>query len=98
MLLKNYPNDPKFSNSSFFHPASFNNGAKIPDGYKMKWGKIGPGKIELRVMVAIVNGTAYVCEGYVKSSPLFEQRMLFRFQSHIGNIQKGNVKILGDLT
>jgi hypothetical protein len=64
----------------------------------MKWGKIGPGKIELRVMVAIVGGVAYVCEGYAKTSQSFEQRKLFRFMSHIGNIKKGNVVILGDLT
>ncbi len=98
LLLKKYPSDPKFQNSNFFHPAGFNNGVMIPNGYKMKWGNIGPGTGELRVCVAILNGIAYICEGYAKTDERQEQRMLIRFQGHIGNIKNNNFTECGELT
>lgn len=97
LKLKNYPNDPAFQNSSFFHPAAFNNGVQIADGYKMKWGQLGSGKNELRVLVAIINGNAYICEGYEKTSVQGEQRKLAKFQAHIKKIKNGQWKSAGEL-
>ena len=40
----------------------------VPDGYKMKWHNIGPGKNQLRLAVALINGNAYLCQAYVKNN------------------------------
>ena len=48
MLLRNYPNEPKFQNSKFFSFATDGMNNRIPDGYKLKWHQVGPGLVQLR--------------------------------------------------
>ncbi len=86
LLLKNYPNDPKFSNAKFWSIAE-SSGARIPDGYKMKWHQVGNGKVQLRLPVGIMN-EAYLCEAYVKGDPKKEKRRLEKFRTHLELIRK----------
>jgi hypothetical protein len=65
-LLKVFPSDTKFKVSGFWGPATKGNGNNVSDGYKMKWDSVGPGKIELRLCVAIIGSNAFLCQAYVK--------------------------------
>jgi hypothetical protein len=95
-LLRSYPSEAKFSLSTFWGPATVN-GQSIPDGFKMKWHNIGPGRLQLRLAVATVNGVAYLCEAYSKTSPRQDTRMMARFESHIDFIRQGNFNYRGRL-
>src|SRR5262245_1681889 len=53
--LLNYPGDPKFGVSTFWGPAESPRGI-VADGFKMKWHNLGPGRVQLRLCVAIVGG------------------------------------------
>ena len=75
LLLKIYPNHPKFLQSKFW---SF----VIQNGYKMKWHNMGNGKNQIRLTVAIF-GTSYLCEAYVKQNAKQEARFLARFKTHL---------------
>ena len=97
MLLRDYPDAPEFGNGKFFGPATGASGA-IAGGYKMKWHNLGPGRIQLRLGVALWDEEAFLCEGYVKSSPQVDRRMMARFSFHIDQIREGNVIERGRLT
>ena len=86
--LKNYPNDPKFNVQQFWSIAECPSGQKIPDGFKMKWDKMGSGRVEIRLPVGILKH-AFLCEAYVKENPKYEQRRLARFKTHLQLIRNG---------
>ena len=67
-LLNVYPDSPKFNNDKFWGPCKDKSGKIIPQGYKMKWHNIGPGRIQLRLLVVIAGNTAYLCNAYVKNN------------------------------
>jgi hypothetical protein len=64
--LKSFPNDPKFKTRGFLGPATKGNGVNVSNGYKMKWDSVGPGKNELRLCVAILGSSAFLCQAYIK--------------------------------
>ena len=53
LLLKTYPQDPRFANNKFWSPAS-SNGSNISGGFKMKWHNLGANRIQLRLPVAMI--------------------------------------------
>lgn len=97
MLLKNYPNDPKFNNGKFWSPANDMNGKVISDGYKMKWHQIGNGGVQLRLTVGIVGGNSYLCEAYVKTDNKVDKRKLAKFKVYLDLIRKGYYTTRGEL-
>lgn len=82
ILLKKYPQGEKFQNSKFWSIATDVNGRKIPDGFKMKWHQVGPGKVQLRLPVGLF-AEAYLCEAYIKINPKTEMRMMAKFKTHL---------------
>ncbi len=88
LLIKQYPQDAKFSNGKFWSFASDASSTRIPDGFKMKWHQIGHGKIHLRLPVALLNGKAYLCEAYVKRDEKVDKRKLAKFKGHIELIRQ----------
>lgn len=98
MLLKKYPNDPKFNNSRFWSPANDMNGKVIPDGCKMKWRQIGDGRVQLRLTVAFLNGDWFLCEAYVKKDDKTDRRKLAKFKGYLELIRQGRCTIRGRLS
>jgi hypothetical protein len=98
MLLKKYPNDPKFSNSKFWSPANDLNGKVIPDGYKMKWHQIGNGRVQLRLTVGLLNGDGFLCEAYVKKDSKVDKRKLAKFKVYLELIRQERFVIRGKLS
>ncbi len=92
-----YPNDPKFTLSKFWSPATVGGGVIIADGYKMKWHQVGTGLVQLRLMVGIVGGQAYLCEAYVKRDDKFDKRMMAKFKTYLDLIRKGRFITRGKL-
>lgn len=94
-LLRGYPADPKFGNGKFWSQATVS-GKPIPDGFKMKWHQIGPGRVQLRTPVTI-QGDAFLCEAYVKGSEKDDKRAMFRFMTHVQKVREGDVRVVGRL-
>ncbi len=95
--LKVFPNDPEFANSNFWGPARDLSKKNVPDGYKMKWHNIGPGKNQLRLAVALINGNAYLCQAYVKNNAWVDPTNAAILKNHINDIYAGNAQIRGVL-
>jgi len=60
LLLHDFPGNAKFENDRFWSPATDRSGT-IAHGFKMKWHQVGPGRVQLRLPVALVRD-AYLCE------------------------------------
>jgi hypothetical protein len=88
--LKVYPADVAFGNSKFWGPATDRAGNSVPDGYKMKWHNMGPGKVQLRLCVALLGSDAFLCQAYVKQSDPQDKREAAKLKTHIQNIRLGN--------
>lgn len=96
LLLQLFPDDAKFANQKFWSPAELD-GNMIPDGFKMKWHQVGPGRIQLRLPIGLL-GNAYLCEAYVKNDPKAEKRRLLKFKTHLQLIREGKFHAYGRLT
>jgi len=84
--LKTYdPLDAVFQNSRFWGPAEDYAGKRIADGHKMKWHNIGPRTVQL-----VLNGEAYLCQAYSKTSKHLEDREAAKFKTYIQWIRNGN--------
>jgi hypothetical protein len=95
--LKIFPNDTKFNSNNFWSPASdHQTGHNIPDGFKMKWHNMGPGKVQLRLPVGILKD-AVLFEAYVKKNSKQEKRMLARFKTHLQLVRLGRFTERGRL-
>ena len=80
------PKNSKFMNSKFWGPATGHNGKLIQHGFKMIWHNIGNGKVQLRLAVAIWNGKAFLCHGYVKTDDKMDKRQMALFKNRINDI------------
>ena len=98
LLLKGYPNDPKFNNGKFWSFAQDRNAKKIPDGYKMEWHNVGDGCVQLRLTVGIFGEECFLCEAYVKHDDKEDRRRLAKFKVYLELIRKGRYTIRGKLT
>jgi hypothetical protein len=96
-LLKVYPNHTKFSVSGFWGPATDLNGKPIQYGFKMKWHNFGTGRVQLRLLVAILesdlNGVkavrAHLCQSYVKDNESKDKREMAKLKNRIRDIALG---------
>lgn len=95
LLLREYPNHPKFDNGKFWSPASYNQHI-IPNGFKMKWHQVGNGKVQLRLPVTLTQN-AFLCAGYAKRDDKLEKRQLAKFKTHCQLIEEGRFIHCGEL-
>jgi len=95
--LKNgFPNpDPKFQNSGFWGPCTDGSGNTIQYGFKMKWRQVGSGRVQLRLLVALFPGQAFLCESYVKSNELLDKRYMAKMKIRIRDISLGSYTTRG---
>jgi len=97
LLLKNYPNDPKFQNAKFFSHATDGMKNRIPNGHKMKWHQVGSGLVQLRAPIGILT-EAYICEAYVKGDLKKDKRMMAKFKTHLQLILQNQFTECGRLS
>lgn len=97
LLRDDFPHNPKFRNRGFWGPATDKSGSSIADGYKMKWHNIGPGRVQLRVSVAILQGRAFLCEAYVKDSEAKDKRECAKLKRRINQIALGQYQYRGTI-
>ena len=96
LRLRHRDTDPKFQQPSFWGPAIGPRG-RVDEGWKMKWHNLGPGRLQLRLCVAVVEADAYLCHAYVKTSPAQDRRRAARLRDQIRLIRKGVADIRGEL-
>ena len=63
----------------------------------MKWHNFGNGNVQLRLCVALVDGDAYLCHAYVKTSPAQDRRRAASLKHKILLIQRGHHVERGEL-
>jgi hypothetical protein len=97
LLRDEFPRNPKFKSRGFWGLATDKSGNPITDGYKMKWHNIGPGKVQLRVSVAILQGRAFLCEAYVKDSDAKDKRECAKLKRRINQIVAGQYQYRGTI-
>lgn len=96
-------NHPKFSNDKFWGPAK-SKGKIVKFGYKMKWHNFGPGKVQLRLCIVIIETEigkikaqrAFICTSYVKDDNS-EKREMARIKIKIQKIEDGTYVYRGNL-
>lgn len=88
-LLKQFPSHVKFGVNGFWGPANQGGGNNTPDGYKMKWGNFGAGRVELRLAVAVLGSKAYLCQSYVKTKNTQDYREALNLQRYVNLINQG---------
>ncbi len=77
----------KFTSTTFWGPAKQGN-VVLQDGFKMKWRNLGSGKVQLRLPVMAGTQRTFLCEAYVKTNALMDQRKLARFKTHMNLISQ----------
>jgi hypothetical protein len=96
-LKAGYPSqDPKFTLSKFWGPAQ-SPGGQVPNGFKMKWHNLGPGGVQLRLMVGLIGGSAYLCQAFVKKSSVQDKREGANLKRYMNLIAAGQYQYRGDL-
>lgn len=95
--LRDFPRDPRFSSPSFWGPASDRTGITLQGGFKMKWHNLGPGRVQLRLCVAIHAGSAFLCQAFVKSSESVDKREMAKLKDRIRKISLGRYSTRGTL-
>lgn len=96
-------NHPKFGNAKFWGPATLN-GSVIKYGHKMKWHNLGPGTVQLRLCVVIVETNledkceqrAFLCTSYIKDDKT-DKREMARMKIKIQKIVDGTFVYRGSL-
>lgn len=97
LLLKEYPNNLKFTSNAFWGPCKDKSGAIIHHGFKMKWHNIGPGRVQMRLLVVIANETAYLCNAYVKENSAVDFREMAKLKTKIQLIREEKFVFRGRL-
>ena len=96
MLLTNFPEDPMFTNSKFWSPATDASKNVIPNGFKMKWHNMGNGRNQIRLSIGMFS-EALLCEGYMKKNAKQELRMIAKFKTYLQLIRRGQYTECGRL-
>lgn len=96
LLLKAFPQHPKFANNKFWSPATMN-GVTLIGGFKMKWHNLGANRIQLRVPVGMFS-EAYLCNAYVKTDSKAEARQMAKFKTRLELIRRGQYTECGRLS
>ena len=87
----------KLQNAKFWGPATDSAGNVIAHGFKLKWHNFGNGQIQLRVCVGLLNGQAYLCQGFVKSSDKTDKRECAKLKVYLRDIAIGRYTSRGFL-
>ncbi len=95
LLLNQFPNSPKFSNSKFWSLASMGS-VVVSQGFKMKWHNVGNGKIQLRLAVANFSDF-FLCQAYVKENSSLDRREIAKLKTRIQLIAQGKFIACGRL-
>ena len=96
LRLYQHKTDACFQNAHFWGPAETGQGKVVQDGWKMKWHNIGHGRIQLRLGVALLDGDAYLCHAWSKTSGQdYPQGMVLK--NRIQKIKEGNFSLRGVL-
>lgn len=95
--LKNYPLDPVFENPKFWGPAKDKSGELIKNLYKLKFHNFGPGKVQLRQLVALFGDKAYLLKAYIKSTEKYDFRQMAKAKVHVDLIKQAKIKIMGKI-
>jgi hypothetical protein len=88
---------PKFENSKFWGPATDRSGKTIPAAFKMKWHQVGPGAVQLRLLVVVHGGRVFLCRAYVKHNEKTDHREVARLKIHLKDIINGQFVARGML-
>jgi len=97
LLRDDYPANVKFGQSKFWGPVTDKSHAPIPDAFKMKWHNVGGGQIQLRLLVAILHGTAYLCDAYNKNSDAVDKKFAATMKWRMTVIHAGRHTFRGKL-
>jgi hypothetical protein len=96
-LLTEYPNHPKFDNDKFWGRCKDKSGRIIHYGYKMKWHNMGSGRVQLRLLVVLINEKVYLCNAYVKENENKDYREMAKLKTKIQLIIEGKYIFRGRL-
>lgn len=96
-LLHEYPHHPKFRNNKFWGPCKEKSGKIVRNGYKMKWHNIGPGGVQIRLLVVVIDEIAYLCNAYVKNNENIDFREMSKLKNKIQLICEGRYIFRGTL-
>ncbi len=96
-------NHSKFGNAKFWGPATLQ-GRVIKYAHKMKWHNLGPGTVQLRLLVVIVETNlagkseqrAFLCTSYVKNDKT-DKREMAKMKLKIEKIVDGTFVYRGNL-
>ena len=88
---------PEFQNAKFWSVAAVAGTPPVQYGFKMKWHNLGPGKIQLRLMVALFGNAAFLCQAYVKVGKSSDVREIAKLKNHIRDIALGKYVHRGNL-
>ena len=80
---------PQFAGHGFWSQATDLSGGSVPDGFRMKWHNVGPGRVQLRLCIGLLRGHAYLCRAYVKDSDATDKREIAKLKSHLQHIRQG---------
>jgi hypothetical protein len=97
LLLRHYPDSPKFKNAKFWGNAKIQGGMPISNGFKMKWHHIGSGQIQLRLSVAMLSSQAILCQAYVKHNEKEDKLQIAIFSLYMDYILKNKHKEVGKI-
>ncbi len=85
----------KFKQDKFWGPVTDMSGLAVKGAYKMKWHNIGPGRVQLRLLIGIVHDAAWLCEAFVKSSDKIDKRFAAKMKIRMKDLNEGNVILRG---
>ncbi|MCC7403111.1 MAG: hypothetical protein IT288_01830 [Bdellovibrionales bacterium] len=63
----------------------------------MKWHNMGSGKFQLRLAIAVIKNSAFLCQGYVKQSEFVDRREMAKLRIRIQDIEQGDFELRGSL-
>jgi hypothetical protein len=81
--------DPKFKLSSFWGPVTDRGKKLVQHAFKMKWDSLGPGRVELRLIVVHWADEALLCQAYVKSDSKVDLREMAKAKDRVNLIANG---------
>lgn len=98
LLADGFPSPhAKLGNNKFWCPAESKSGEVLRSAFKMKWHNVGDGKNQLRLLVAIIDDAALLCEAYVKKNDSDDHRHAAKMKIHLSNIAEGTYVTRGKL-
>jgi len=87
----------KFRQNKFWGPVTDMSGMVVKGAYKMKWHNIGPGRVQLRLLIGIANDSAWLCEAFVKLSDKVDKRFAAKMKIRMKDLNEGNVILRGKI-